>query len=177
LGFLDDAPRGFTPGYHLPGFQPFDFLPFPTSRIQILHAFPMHIGEAETVALKVSEIAINLHLGGEPLNQGQSARVLDCGGNPAWAGATPLSHARRFTLIPPVPIRPKAPAPMRSAGSAGVVHDAPQQQTVHGTGERSTKTHTLPIIPPPHAIAVLLPKLTVPARLVTSQRQAKQRLQ
>ena len=46
------------------------------------------------------------------MNQGQYARVLDCGGK---RSATPLSHARRFTLIRIVSLRPKAPSPLGSA--------------------------------------------------------------
>jgi hypothetical protein len=51
---------------------------------------------------------------------------LDCGGK---RSATPLSPARRFTLIRTVSIRLKAPSPLRSADA---VQDAPQQQAVHG---------------------------------------------
>src|SRR5690242_15936844 len=48
------------------------------------------------------------------INSCQSGRVLDCGGK---RSATPLSHARRFSVIPTVFARSKAPASLRFVGA------------------------------------------------------------
>jgi hypothetical protein len=52
------------------------------------------------------------------LASGNGARVLDCGGNPAGAGATPLSRARRSLKgwrFFGAPRHSKAVSPLRSA--------------------------------------------------------------
>jgi hypothetical protein len=46
------------------------------------------------------------------VTRSETRSVMDCGGK---RSATPLSHARRFSVIRKFPVRPKAVSPLRSA--------------------------------------------------------------